>query len=162
MDTLLMMDKQREILTNNINSLKETMDLITQRIQIIEDQLKIDDRIIKEVMKEDIDEVKKNTNEQPKKRGRKPKTIQEGGNEWAAELKSAEPDKKKEKPKHENKNYSYYKNSYTDEQRELCKERSRERYYKLKALKGEGVKKRVNNVKTEEVKRGRGRPRKNN
>jgi len=157
-----MMDKQREILTNNINSLKETMDLITKRIQIIEDQLKIDDNLIKEVMKEDIDEVKKNTNE-PKKRGRKPKTIQEGGNEWAAELKSAEPDKKKEKPKHENKNYSYYKNSYTDEQRELCKERSRERYYKLKALKGEGVKKRIKKDKVEAViKRGRGRPKRIN
>jgi len=152
-----MMDNQREILNKNINSLKETMDLITERIKIIEETIKINDNInkdnneeLKEVMKEDIKEVMNNTNEEPKKRGRKPKKLQGKGNEWAAELNKAEPDKKPEIKRHINKNYSYYKNSYTPEQRELCKERSRERYYKLKALK-EG-----NN----EVKRGRGRPRK--
>lgn len=160
MDVILMMDNQRDILNKNINSLKETMDLISKRIQILEDQIKINDKInkdnddkeIKEIMKEDIKEVITNTNEK-KKRGRKPKN--EGGNEWAAELNKAEPDIKKKKPKHENKNFSYYKYSYTPEQREKCKERSRQRYYRLKALKGEGIKKR-----NEEPIKKRGRPKK--
>ena len=126
------------------------MDLITKRIQIIEDQLKINDNNeVNEIMKENINEVKNNTNEQPKKRGRKPKIEGQG---WAAELNKAEPDVKKEEvKKHINKTYSYYKNSYTPEQREKCKERSRARYYKLKELKGKGK---------EEPKR-RGRPPKN-
>ena len=152
MDPILMMDNQREILNKNINSLKETLDLITERIKIIEEQIKINDKInkdnddkeIKEIMKEDIKEVINNTNEK-KKRGRKPKIEGQG---WAAELNKAEPDKKPEVKKHINKTYSYYKNSYTPEQRELCKERSRQRYYKLKALKG-------GNKEKEMKKRGR-------
>lgn len=147
-----MIDTQREILTNNINSLKETMDLIIERIKIIEEQIKINDKInkdnddkeIKEIMKEDIKEVINNTNEK-KKRGRKPKIEGQG---WAAELNKAEPDKKPEikkqrNKKHDNINFSYYLNTYTDEQREKCKERSRQRYYNVvKPLKKGGNKKR--------------------
>ena len=57
------------------------MDLISKRIQILEDQIKINDKInkdnddkeIKEIMKEDIKEVITNTNEQPKKEEENPK-----------------------------------------------------------------------------------------
>ena len=139
-----MMDNQREIINKNINSLKETLNLIIERFNILEEQIKINDKIdnneeLKEVMKENIDEVKNNTNE-PKKRGRKPKKIEDKVEKVKAN-------------RHINKTYSYYKNSYTDEQREKCKERSRERYYRLKALKGEGLK------KDKEEKKKRGRPR---
>ena len=164
------MNSHKETIINRINSIKDSIELMNNSLKMFEDELKLinekeneqpakagfkpvetgeqsNNEELKEVMKEDIKEVINNTNEQPKKRGRKPKK-QEGGNEWAAELNKAEPDKKK--PKHINKTYSYYKNAYTNEQREKVKERSRQRYYKLKELK-------ENN---KEVKRGRGRPRK--
>lgn len=152
MDPILMMDKQREILTNNINSLKETMDLITKRIQLLEEQIKLNEKAenneVNEIMKENIDEVKNNTNEK-KKRGR-PKKYQ-GGNEWAAELNKAEPDKKKEKPKHENKYFSNYKNTFTEEQRTKYKQDNLDRYYKNKEAK----------IKAGEIEiKKRGRPRK--
>ena len=154
------MNSNKETIINRINSIKDSIELMNNSLKMFEDELKLinekeneqsNNEELKEVMKENIDEVKNNTNEK-KKRGRKPKKQQEGGNEWAAELNKAEPDKKK--PKHINKTYSYYKNSYTDEQREKCKERSRERYYRIKALNGEGLK------KNKEVKRKPGRPRK--
>ena len=176
------MNSHKETIINRINSIKDSIELMNNSLKMFEDELKLinekeneqpakagfkpvetgeqsNNEELKEVMKEfsqsenvgpcprNIDEVKNNTNEK-KKRGRKPKKQQEGGNEWAAELNKAEPDKKK--PKHINKTYSYYKNAYTNEQREKVKERSRQRYYKLKALKED----------KKEVKRGRGRPRK--
>ena len=131
MDTILLIEQLKEQVNKLQNELNELKGKGTE-------EPKINDKEINEIMKENIDEVIENTNEPKKKRGRKPKEDEV-------------------KPKHINKTYSYYKNSYTDEQREKCKQRSRERYYKLKALKGEGLKK----DNKEPIKK-RGRPKKTN
>jgi len=123
MDTILLIEQLKDQVNKLQNELNELKGKGTE-------EPKINDKEITEIMKENIEEVIENTNEPKKKRGRKPKEDEV-------------------KPKHINKTYSYYKNSYTDEQREKCKERSRQRYYRIKALKGKGK---------EEPKRKPGRP----
>lgn len=145
MDTILLIEQLKDQVNKLQNELNELKGKGTE-------EPKVNDKEINEIMKENIDEVIENTNEKPAKAGIKLVETSE-----PKKKRGRKPKEDEVKPKHINKTYSYYKNSYTDEQREKCKERSRQRYYRIKALKGEGLKK----DNKEPIKK-RGRPPKSN